>query len=250
MARSFSERVKKTRSSIPLHGAPGKNVRMQADWRERLLDALPKDPLSYRRLAEVSIAADGTSLAHTTVRSVLLGNGTIAIDTLAAICDGLGIDMVQIISGKSSCRALAPPNVRLPPRLNITALPIVDIGDAPRWVELANNPEHQSGVYFTETENAKDLMVARITDDSMAPDYMPGDLVTFRKGEPPNPKVPAIVRIEDQGGAALRMLRSSGERVKLQALNEDYGSQVVSPKRIDFMGHVVSHVRETALTNQ
>ncbi len=246
---TFVDQLMQARSVAPARtGKVGRNVRLQEGWRDRLLKHLPAD-VSYRLIAERALIAPGRSLSHTTVRAALLGSGTITLDTLAAICDALGVDIAQVITGNADVRTMAPASVALPAGLSITVLPIVDIADAARWSEVAADSDKKTEMYFIESANAEGLMVARITDDSMAPEYLQGDLVTFRIGAPPSPKVPAIVQVEPHREAMMRIMEETDERVKLQALNEDYGSATVSAKKISFLAHVVGHTRETLLTN-
>lgn len=219
----------------------GQNVKRLEGWRERLLEAAGN--MTYRQISERAIGYDGRPLAHTTVRSVMVGPGATNIETLAAICDALGTNIVQIMGGPHTVAAVPPPGGRLPPGAKVVAIPVFDIQDAHQWGERASQQALATDeILFTDEENATGLMAARITDSSMEDEFYIGDIVTFRRGKPKKDTL-TIVRIEGQNNCMLRRWNptSDGSRIKLTATNEDYGSQTIAESRLEVVGVLVGH---------
>lgn len=236
---TIKELVRSGKKLVPTTIGP--NVKNLDGWRERLIDAVGK--MSYREIADRAIGPDGKSMAHTTVRSVFIGTGSVNMDTVAALCDALGIDMSRILGGKGSVPALPPPGGHLKPGSRVAVLPIVPMAQAARWKEVARKPEDYSELFYITAEGAEGLMVARVTDDSMAPLFKQGDLVTYRAKEPEAGE-PAIVMLDGAGVAIMRLWKPSGDRVKLTAANEEYGSQTVARHRIEYVARVVGMARD------
>ena len=84
----------------------GHNAHRLAGWKERLIDAAGK--MTYRQIAENALGPDGIPVSHTTIRSVFLGKGGCHIETLTAICDGIGIDVVKVLGGLNSVPLIEP----------------------------------------------------------------------------------------------------------------------------------------------
>jgi SOS-response transcriptional repressor LexA len=220
-------------------------VKAQAQWRERLIEAVnrvvPNSGLT--EVAARTAGRNGKPIAYTTLRSILMGSGQVDSTTLAAVCDAVGVDLSYVLTGSVGVRATqAVGNIKS--GLGIGVIPVVKMADAARWKEIAANPDAYTEVIFCSEKDTKGLMAARVGDNSMSPDFAKGDIVTFRLGKPENTKQPAIVRVEGSNDAQLRYWRTSGDRIKLQAANEEYGATTVTEKRIDFVAHVVGHQRE------
>ena len=217
---------------------PGRNIRNLEGWRARLQKAA--GDMTFRQVAERT----GIGMAHTTVRSVFLGPGGTGIDTLAVICDAVGVSLVDILGGEHKLTALPPPGGAVPLGAEVAIVPIVDIADAHNWQAVASDPAAYESMYYTDTKAADGLMAARVSDNSMSPDYRIGDTITFRRGKPKNGD-DVLVLLGSQKSSIMRRWRQTadGKRVTLAALNEDFGTQSVSSDIVKIIGIVEGKAR-------
>lgn len=234
----------RTKSAQPV-GKPGRNQQRLEGWRARLQQIAADRKLTYRAIAERALDADGLPLAHTTVRTAFVANGGVTIETLAAICDSMGVDIARILGGDSSVRLIAQPRVSLPLTSEVVAMPIVQLSDACRWAELVSSPDKYESLYFTDSATADGTMALRVTDASMMPAFKPGDILIVAAGEPANGDA-VVVRIEGSPFCILRHWHKerTGLRVKLKAANVDFGEQSVAINRISTFGVVRKFARD------
>lgn len=218
----------------------GKNMKQLEGWRARLVEATGLVP--YRQIAERAIGLDGRPLGYTTVRHVYAGPGTTTIETLAAICDAVGIDLGTIVGSGGALRALPPPGGAVPSGRKISIIPIVSMSEAYRWTDVAADPKQYEELFYTDADNAKELMAARVTDISMMDKFVVGDIVLFRHQAPSNGD-DVIVQVQGQSSMLRRWKERPDGKVELSALNEEFGLVRIAKDRVAVLGVVTGFAR-------
>jgi len=199
---------------------------------------MPEDR-SLREVAEQAINRHGEVIAHTTVRSALTeGPKGVRIDTLAAICDAVDVDMISVITGRDFAYLETPKGFEPHEGATLRAIPVVSLSRASHWAEDVKHPDRVQGIVYLPMNGSEGYMAAVIDDPSMAPRLNKGDVIIFKKGEPRDGGL-AVVQVKD-APAAVRTYFAQGNDVVLRAKNEDYGEQRVRAQSLTFKASVVT----------
>lgn len=218
----------------------GGNVKALEGWRQRLNSAVGQMP--YRAVAERAIGSDGKPLGYTTVRHVFAGPGTTTVETLAAICDAIGVKIGDIIGGEGMLKALPPPGGSIPMSRKVFIIPVVPLPRSHEWADISADPDRYEELYYTDSADSNGLMAARIVDISMVDRYTIGDIVLFRKAVPKKGD-DVIVQIHGQGSMLRKWSERSDGKIHLSALNEEFGSQTIARERLNVIGVVSGFAR-------
>lgn len=203
-------------------------------WRDRLLQA--KGELSFREVWQLTRTA-GNEISHTSIRAVMAGE-TVGVhsNTLAAICDGLGIDVSWVLTGDVSSRVHVPPGVELRKNPDMTLVPIVSLKHAHAWASLVRREGAENDAIMLPGD-ARKIRAVRVEDASMSPEYQPGDVLAFKLSTRADDG--DVVLAEVEGETVLRRWKPNRDKVLLEPSNARFGSLSVPIKGADIVGHIV-----------
>lgn len=240
---SISRNVSRTTQAAPV--ALGRSVQRLLHWRERLQAA--QGNITYRQVAlRTTVHGKGgetANLSHTTVRSVLMGpQQSIQLDTLAAICDALNVDILQIIGGENVTETVLPAGAALPKLPPIAIIPILPLPMAHMRDKMLAQPDNAKECLYLPAPEAKGLLAARVVDDSMAPTYQRGDVVMYKPGKPASGDA-VLVEVDGYGVTLLRRWKPTRDgKVRLDGDNADFGSTTTTEKMAHVVGVVCGHM--------
>ncbi len=219
---------------------PGPNVEMTTDWKSRLNEVVEERRLSLRDISSRARDRHGELMAHSTVRTALLeGSNTIRVETLAAICDSIGIDIVSILTGKDFTYLDVPEGAAVRERGRVRVIPVVPMPRAACWDEdvKAMNAAALQVVYLP-AYNTEGYQAAIVVDSSMSPRAHKGDIVIYKVGRP---RDGGLAVVKPKGAAAVfRNYTKVAGRVELTARNPDFSKQTFAEDAIEFEAEVVS----------
>lgn len=134
--------------------------------------------------------------------------------------------------------------------------PEIPLYDIEQLLELASESATKKGVraklrgsrtLVGDIDTPADAVAARIADDSMAPEYLPGDIVIFSKHTPPS-RNDAVVAVVDSDQVVLRCYEPRGKSragedvFDLVCLSPDYSTiSSNSGRTLAVLGTVIEH---------
>jgi SOS-response transcriptional repressor LexA len=232
-------------SPAPLKGTPGSNVMKAADWRERLIAALPADK-TLRDISSKARSADGVLVSHSTVRSIISGaTKSIMLDTLASLCDAADVEIAMIVSGEDVAYLKSPEGYKVDNTPAIRVIPAVRLSRAAHWEEELANSDNIVGLVYLPAQGTEGYMAAIADDSSSAPRVNRGDTVVFKRGELNDGELSLV----ELGGSGFTMLRTPyrrGNKVHLKARNPEFGEQVTPLDRITFSARIMMIIEQMA----
>ena len=127
-------------------------------------------------------------------------------------------------------------------------IPVLDFVQAVQWKALiTNNPDfsgfNKIGVDMDINKNAFAVI---ITDESMAPEFLPGDKIIIDPDTRPAPGKYVLAAIDGQVSALFRKYRDRGvEGIELVPLNEDYPGAVINQRnKGEIIGTAIQYIRK------
>lgn len=192
-----------------------------------------------RSVAAKAIGMDGKQIAHSTVRNALTETvDTIRLETLASICDAIGVDVVSILTGEDFAYVTAPDGYSYNDGARVRVVPVTRVARAASWSDDIKDPGNVSSVVYLPLLGTESYMAAVAEDASMAPRVNKGDVVVFKKGPIKDGEL-AIVEIGRSGFSVLRTAQQRDGMIYLKARNPEFGEQSASIEQVSFSAQVV-----------